>query len=255
MRDELPLSLKNHMKRKTVKLIALRLFALALALGVARHTQAQEAKTPDPTMLPLDQYLMDRDAEIAMSRSAGPNSVSSRAKVLVLGRHGYETAEDGKNGFVCLVARSWDLPKNNPAFWDPKIHGPICLSAPGARSFLPIYLKKTELAIAGCSNTQIEYAIIDGIAKGELPTPEPGSVSYMMSKQGYLNASIKGPWLPHVMFFVPEIDPKALGSDLGDDVPLDAHEEKIGRYTTIDVPVSKWSDGTPANPDMDAHTH
>jgi hypothetical protein len=68
----------------------------------------------------------------------------------------------------------------------------------------------------------------------------------MMSKQGYLNAFVKGPWLPHVMVFVPEIDPKALGSDLGDDVPLGAHEEKIGRYTTIEVPVSNWSDGSPS---------
>jgi hypothetical protein len=48
------------------------------------------------------------------------------------------------------------------------------------------------------------------------------------------------------MVFVPEIDPKTLGSDLGDDVPLGAHEEKIGRYTTIEVPVSNWSDGTPS---------
>ena len=63
----------------------------------------------------------------------------------------------------------------------------------------------------------------------------------------------KHPGLPHVMFFVPEIDPKALGSDLGDVVPLDAHEEKIGRYTTIGVPVSKWSDGTPA--DSSDHPH
>ena len=69
----------------------------------------------------------------------------------------------------------------------------------------------------------------------------------MLSKQGYLNAGVKGPWLPHVMFFVPEIDPKALGSDLGGDVPMDAHEEKIGRYTTVDVPVSNWSDGTSAS--------
>jgi hypothetical protein len=207
--------------------------------------QAQDNSAPS-TMASIDPYLMDRDAEIAMARSAGPNSVSSGAKVLVFGRHGYETAVEGKNDFVCLVGRSWDLQKNNRAFWDPKIHGPICLSAAATRSFLPIYLKKTELAIAGRSNTQIEDAIIDGIAKGELPTPEPGSLSYMLSKQGYLNAGVKGPWLPHVMFFVPEIDPKALGSDLGDDVPLDAHEEKIGRYTTIDVPVSNWSDGTPS---------
>src|SRR3984957_19992008 len=136
------------MKPKTVKMAALGFFALAFALGAARHARAQDAKNPYPTLLPLDQYLMDRDAEIAMSRSAGPNSVSSGAKVLVLGRHGYETAVEGKNGFVCLVGRSWDLPKNNSAFWDPKIHGPICLSAPGARSFLPISFKKTKLVIA-----------------------------------------------------------------------------------------------------------
>ena len=100
------------------------------------------------------------------------------------------------------------------------------------------------LAIAGRSSTQIEDAIIEGIAKGELPTPEPGLLSYMLSKQGYLNSRDKGPWLPHVMIFVPEIDPKALGSDLGDDVPLHAGEDKIGRYTTIDIPVANWSDGT-----------
>jgi hypothetical protein len=223
------------------------------ARDAAAKTSVRANINAPSTMASIDPYLMDQKTEIAMARSAGPNSVSSGAKVLVLARHGYETAVEGKNGFVCLVGRSWDLPKNNRAFWDPKIHGPICPSAPAVRSFLPIYLKKTELAIAGRSNTQIEAAIIDGIANGELPTPEPGSVSYMLSKQGYLNASVKGPWLPHVMFFVPEIDPKALGSDLGDDVPLDAHEEKVGRYTTIDVPVSKWSDGTPADSGDHAH--
>jgi hypothetical protein len=219
------------------------MFALAFVFAAASLAQDKPAPSTIGSIAP---YLMNRDTEIAMARSAGPNSISSGAKVLVLGRNGYETAVEGKNGFVCLVGRSWDLAKNNPAFWDPKIHSPICLSAPAVRSFLPIYLKKTELAIAGRSNTQIEAAIIDGITKGELPTPEPGSVSYMLSKQGYLNAGVKGPWLPHVMFFVPEIDPKALGSDLGDDVPLDAREEKVGRYTTVDVPVSNWSDGTPS---------
>jgi hypothetical protein len=233
------------MRNRTFVVFASFSFAMMVGFSTSRRMQAQDNSAPS-TMASIDPYLMDRDAEIAMARSAAPPSVAKDATVMVLGRHGYETAVEGKNGFVCAVGRSWDLPKNNRAFWDPKIHGPICLSAPGARSFLPIYLKKTELAIAGRSNTQIEDAIIDGIAKGELPTPEPGSMSYMLSKQGYLNAGIKGPWLPHVMFFVPEIDPKALGSDLGDDVPLDAHEEKIGRYTTIDVPVSNWSDGTPS---------
>lgn len=225
----------------------MNILSVALALGFAAASRAQDK--PGPTTLSsIDPYLMDRDTEIAMARSAGPSSVSSGATVLVLGRHGYETAVAGTNGFSCLVGRSWDLPKDNRAFWDPKIHGPICLSAPAVRTALPMYLKKTELAIAGQSNIQIEAAIIDGIAKGHIPTPESGSVSYMLSRQGYLNEGVKGPWRPHVMFFVNDIDPKVLGSDMGDDVPLDAHEEKVGRYTTIDVPVSKWSDGTPAPP-------
>lgn len=232
------------MRNRRFVVFASLTFAWMFSFSSPWRMQAQDNAAPS-TMASIDPYLMDRDTEIAMARSAGPNSISSGAKVLVLGRHGYETAVEGKNDFVCLVGRSWDLEKSNPAFWDPKIHGPVCVGAVAARSFLPIYLKKTELAIAGRSNTQIEDAIRDGIAKRELPTPEPGSMAYMMSKQGYLNAKIKGPWLPHVMFYIPEIDPKALATE-GDDVPLDAHEDKVGRFTVIDVPVGKWSDGTAA---------
>ena len=233
------------MRTRIVLVFASLVLALIFVVSTPWRMQAQDNSEPS-TMLPLDQYLMDRDAEITLARSAAPPSIGKDATIMVLGRHGYETAVEGKNGFVCMVGRSWDLPKNNPAFWDPKIHGTVCFNAAAARSFLPTYIKKTELALAGRSNSQIEDVIIDGIAKGELPTPEPGSMAYMMSKQAYLNASVKGPWLPHVMFYVPEIDPKALGSDLGEDVPLDATEVKVGRYTVIDVPVSSWSDGTPS---------
>jgi hypothetical protein len=68
-------------------------------------------------MAPLDQYLMvDRDAEIAMARSAAPEAISRDADVLVLGRHGYETAVKGKNGFVGVMERSWMLPYDDPEF-------------------------------------------------------------------------------------------------------------------------------------------
>jgi hypothetical protein len=233
------------MRNRSVLTFVSLVFAVIFCVSTPWRMQAQDNSEPS-TMLPLDQYLMDRDAEIAMARSAAPPSIAKDATIMTLGRHGYETAVEGKNGFVCMVGRSWDLPKNNPAFWDPKIHGTVCFNAAAARWYLLTYFKKTELALAGRSNTQIEDVITDGVAEGELPTPEPGSMAYMMSKQAYLNASIKGPWLPHVMFYVPEIDPKAVGSDLGDDVPLDATEVKVGRYTVIDVPVSNWSDGTPS---------
>src|SRR5437879_398277 len=58
-------------------------------------------------MAPVDQYLMERNAEILLARSAAPDSISSDATILVLGRQGYETAVRGKNGFVCMVERSW----------------------------------------------------------------------------------------------------------------------------------------------------
>lgn len=245
------------MSNPTIAAFASVIFALSFTVShaplmPAQSQTAQESAEPS-SMLPIDQYLMDRDVEIAMARSAAPPSIARDASVMVLGRHGYKTAVEGANGFVCVVGRSWALPKNNPAYWDPKIHGPICLTSPGARSYLPVYLRQTELAIAGKSPAQIEHAIVDAVAKGELSSPEPGSLSYMMSKQGYLNATIKGPWLPHVMIFVPEIDPKSLGAGIGDDVPLGAHEEKIGRYTTIEIPVSNWSDGTPSPHQTDHH--
>jgi len=79
---------------------------LSVTLGLIGITpgQAQTPKPSYPSMAALDQYLMaDRDAEIALARSAAPDAISGDAKILVLGRHGYETAVEGKNGFVCVV--------------------------------------------------------------------------------------------------------------------------------------------------------
>jgi hypothetical protein len=57
--------------------------ALVLA---AWRAQPQEAKVPYPSMASLDQYIMtDRNAEIALARSAAPAAISSDAEVLVLG--------------------------------------------------------------------------------------------------------------------------------------------------------------------------
>src|ERR1700735_1907919 len=68
-----------------------------------------------PMMAPQAQYMMDRPAEIALAKSAAPPSIADKATVLVLTRHGYETAVEGSNGFVCAVERGWmsqyDLPQ------------------------------------------------------------------------------------------------------------------------------------------------
>ena len=84
------------MKRKTLRTIVLNSFAMIVSLGAAWQGQAQDAKAPYPSMAPLDQYLMEPNAEIALARSAAPESISQDAEVMVLGRHGYETAEIGR---------------------------------------------------------------------------------------------------------------------------------------------------------------
>ncbi|HXJ12093.1 MAG TPA: hypothetical protein VNH19_07460 [Candidatus Limnocylindrales bacterium] len=237
--------------RKIVPMNASWTVALAIVLCVATQSRAQDPKTQYPSMAPIDQYLMDRNAEIALARSAAPESISRDAEVSVLGRHGYETAVKGKNGFLCLVERSWMSPFDFPEFWNPKMRGPICFNPPAVRSILPLTFKRTELVLAGRSKSEI----IDGIKAfdvKELPALEPGAMCYMLSKQGYLNDSVRH-WVPHLMFYVPLTDPKSWGADLpGSPVMLNPQFQGAPEpITEFMIPVLKWSDGTPAP--TDAH--
>jgi hypothetical protein len=240
------------MNRKMVRMIAVGTFALILVLCAVWQSQAQGPKTPYPSMAPLDQYLIaDRNAEITLARSAAPESISLDAEVMVLGRHGYETAVKGKNGFVCLVERSWMSPFDFPEFWNPKMRGPICFNPPAVRSILPLTFKRTELVLAGLSKSQIVEGIKAFDAKG-LPALEPGAMCYMMSPQGFLNDSA-GHWVPHLMFYIPLTDPKSWGADLpGSPVMLNPQFQGAPEpITEFMIPVLKWSDGTAAP--MDAH--
>src|SRR5262245_782195 len=170
------------MRKTKVGAIAIKSFALLVALGTAYQAMAQEAKTPYSNMAPIEQYLMDRTAEIALARSAAPESISRDAEVLVLGRHGFETAAKGKNGFVCIVGRGWSSAAD-PDFWNSKVRVPICMNAPAARTYLVAIKKIIDLALAGRNLAQVNEAIADATAKKELPAMEPGAMCYMTGKQ------------------------------------------------------------------------
>jgi hypothetical protein len=232
------------MQGMKIAAIAVKSIAVVIMLGTAWHATAQDAKTPYASMAPVEQYLMeDRGAEIALARSAAPESISRDAEVLVLGRHGYETAIPGKNGFVCVVERSWTAPIDDPNFWNPKLRGPICFNAAAARSYLPRTIKKTDLILAGRTKAQMIEAVAAAIDKKELPAMEPGAMCYMLSKQGYLDDRA-GPWHPHLMFFFSQADPAAWGADLPGS-PVIAANNTWEHLTIFMVPVRKWSDGTP----------
>ncbi len=218
---------------------------LVLALGAISQTQAQ-SKTPYPSMAALDQYLMpDRNAEIALARSAAPDSISHDAKILILGPQGYETAVEGKNGFVCVVERGWTGSFNGVNFWNPKIRGPICYNPPAVRSILPMTYKRTEMVLAGQSKAQISEGI-KTFMKRELPPLEPGSMCYMMSKEQYLNDGDHHNWISHLMFYTPLLEGAVWGADLPHS-PVMLAPQFGGNPEPIDVfmvPAGWWSDGT-----------
>jgi hypothetical protein len=215
------------------------------ALHTAWSLGTQEAVTPYPKMFPLDQYLMsDRNSEITLARSAAPRTIARDAEVLVLGRHGYETAAQGKNGFVCLVQRSWTAGTDDPDFWNPKLRAPICFNAAAAHSYLRVVLKRTELILSGRSKVEMVAAVAAALDEKQLPPLDVGAMGYMMSKQGHLNDR-DGHWHPHLMIFVPLTAPAGWGAGLPDS-PVLGVEDKEDRMTVFLIPVRRWSDGTAA---------
>jgi hypothetical protein len=234
------------MQQKILRTIALRSFALVVALGAACQSQAQDAKAPYPSMAPLDQYLIvARNVEITLARSAAPESISRDAEIMVLGRHGYETAVKGKNGFVCIVWRSWAAGIDDPDFWNPKLRSPVCLNPPAARFNVPLTLKRTELILAGRSKSQMFADMSTAFDKKEFRALEPGAMCYMLSKQGYLSDR-DGHWRPHLMFFVPLTEPASWGTGLPGSPVVVAFTDTPERLTVFLIPVAKWSDGTAA---------
>jgi len=200
---------------------------------------------PYERMAPLEQYLMTADAEAALARSAAPAAISAKASILVMKPHGYETVANGTNGFTCLVERSWMSPFDSPEFWNPKMRGPVCYNPPASRSILEYTLRRTKLALAGRTRAQMLAEVRAALARRELPWPEAGAMSFMMSKDGYLGDS-QGHWHSHLMFHVPKTAAASWGANLpGSPVVLD--DRQVPEPETVFlVPVAHWSDGTAA---------
>lgn len=237
------------MRRRMRPMIGPGLWGLAFVLTAVGSACADVAKRAYPVMGPVEQYRMaSTSEEVALSRSAAPTSISGDASVLTLGDHGYETALKGKNGFVCLVQRSWASGFEEADFWNPKLRAPICFNAAAVRSVLPGYLERTKWVLAGVSRTDMISRTKAELAANRIATPEPGAMSYMMSKQGYLG-DLAGHWHPHLMFFRVHTDGADWGADLHGS-PVFAARDDLEPITTFFVLVPTWSDGTPAVMEM-----
>ncbi len=229
---------------------------LVFMLGFSRswRMQAQDNSAPSyPSMAPLNQYLIaDRNAEIALARTAAPPSVSGDATVVILGPHGFETAAQGKNGFVCIVERAWTSPFDSLEFWNPKNRSPICYNPQAARTILPITYMRTKLALAGKSNAEIKDGMKTAVEKKELPALESGAMCYMMSKQAYLTDKAitqdGAHNMAHMMFYTPQINAADWGANLDNSpIVIDPRGKNDPESINIFMMLTgAWSDGSPA---------
>ena len=233
----------------------LKILALLIAVGYGGSTAAAQTNRY-PRMAAIDQYLMDKDAEVQLARSAAPDSLSRDATILVLGRQGYEAAIEGKNGFVCWVARSWMAAFDWSEFWNPKVRAAECLNPQAARSMVPIVLLRGRMVMAGHTQAEILSALKAAFEARRLPHLENGAMDYMMSKSSYLtdegdhNA-------PHLMFFTAGVAAKDWGSGVAGSPVMAApywffastepsQMKGLPPIMVFLVGVSDWSDGTPA---------
>jgi|SRR5215469_1940451 len=234
---------------KIIRLIA----PVVLLFGMAQ-AQTEPPKDAYPAMAPLDQYMIpDAKAEVALAKTAAVPAISDEAEVLVLGKQGYETAVKGSNGFVCMVERGWGASTTDPEFWNPKIRSPICFNPAAARSYMPVYLMKTKLVLAGKSKAEMLKATDAAFANESLPALQPGAMCYMTSKQQYLNDR-GAHWHPHLMFFVSGDEAKIWGADLPGS-PVISADDPEERVTIMMVWVDHWSDGTPGPASVTSHVH
>jgi len=234
-------------------------FALVITMSCGVSNAVAQADKY-PRMAAIDQYLMEKNAEIQLARSAAPESISRDAKILVLERQGYETAVEGKNGFVCMVARSWMAAFDWPEFWNPKVRAADCMNPQAARSIVPIVFLRSRMVMAGRSDAEIVSALETAFTHKRLPDLESGAMAYMMSRSAYLTDEGEHN-MPHLMFYTRVKNSADWGANAEGSPVLSSpfwffssKEEPqvkgLPPMLVFLVALSNWSDGTAAHHDL-----
>ena len=219
---------------------AIRIFFSTMVSLMPLALNAQSG-SPVRAYPPLNEYLMAREAEIAMARSAAPSNVSDKAMIKVLSSAGYQVAREGDNGFVCLVLRGWAAPTYTPDqfrefVYEASIRAPICFDPAASRTVLPYYELRSRLGMEGKSPAQIAEGVQTAYAKGELVRRDGVSFAYMWSADQTLGPGI-GHWHPHMMVFAPYYDNTMLGGNPFGHVFPQVSDDAGTPFTVVVIPV------------------
>jgi hypothetical protein len=190
---------------------------------------------------PLSAYLMDRDAEVALARSAAPEHVAGRATVKILTTSGYQIVTQGDNGFVCAVMRGWSAPTYTPAafrdlVYDPELRAPICYDPVAVRTVLPYQELRVRLAMEGKGPDLIAQGVQAAYVRGEIPKMEAVAFAYMYSADMYLGPQA-GHFHPHMMVYAPYYTNAMLGGNGRDTMLPRISDDEGTPFAVIVIPV------------------
>jgi hypothetical protein len=219
---------------------AIRIFFSTMVSLMPLALNAQSG-SPVREYPPLKEYLMAREAEIAMARSAAPSNISDKAVIKVLSAAGYQVAREGDNGFVCLVLRGWAAPTYTPDqfrefVYEAGIRAPICFDPAASRTVLPYYELRSRLGMEGKNPAQIAEGVQTAYARGELARRDGVSFAYMWSADQTLGPGI-GHWHPHMMVFAPYYDNTMLGGNPFGHVFPQVSDDAGTPFTVVVIPV------------------
>jgi hypothetical protein len=197
--------------REGAKVFLIMLVSLLASLDTA-PVWAQDSKYP-----PLSEYMMAPEAEIALAKSAAPETISARATIKILTPSGYKVTAQGDNGFVCIVLRGWAAATSTNAsdrdlVYYAKLRAPHCFDPVASRTVLPLQELQAKLGLEGKGPDQIAKDVQAAYAKGELPRMEAVAFGYMFSADSDLGPGF-GAWHPHMMVYTPNYENSMLGGN------------------------------------------
>ena len=172
---------------------------------------------------------LEREEELAAALEAGPPGIQAEAGVYVLTDSGYELARESRNGFHCIVQRSF-----------PDTFEPQCLDAEGSATLLHRMLLRGNLRMSGASSEEIDRATDQAWSDGTLRAPARTGINYMLSQRNRVPVDEVGtviPYRPHVMFYAPYLTTEDLGVEMGPGIPaFVVNEGKPTGYIIVPVP-------------------
>jgi hypothetical protein len=195
----------------------------------------------DPRYPPLAGYMMSRDAEAALAKSAAPPNVADHASIKILTDTGYLTVVEGDNGFTCIVLRGWGAPTYTPVpdrdfVFDATVRAPICFNPGAVRTVLPYQELRAKLAMEGKGPDQIAEVVQAAYATGKLPRMEAVAFAYMFSADMYLGPRV-GHFHPHVMVYAPYYDNKMLGGNPRGTLQMRISDDEGTPFAVTVIPV------------------